>query len=1359
MKKLVFTMLIIFVTISQILAQTPQSFKYQAVVRDGAGTVIANQMVGFQLSILQTNETGNSVYTETFTTTTNSYGLVNLNIGEGTPVSGDFTTIDWGADSYFLKVELDETGGTNYTHIGTSKLNSVPYALHAKTAETAGNVFSGDYNDLNNTPDLSNYDSDVTDDFDGDYNSLTNKPTLQGDVTGNIELNKVEKIQGKNVSTNTPSSGQVLKWNGTEWAPAEDDVTGGSGVDGVVNSASFAGTTNKTLTLGRSNGLGSITANFTDEVDDADNNATNEIQILSISNDTIYLSDGGYVKLPAGFDGDYNNLTNQPTIPTNTSDLTNDSGFITNPDDADADATNELQTISKTGNTVTLSNSGGSFTDEVNDADASSTNELITNATLNGTDLQITDAGGTKTVDLSSLDNSGTDSQTLSVSGTSLTISGGNTVTLQDNVNDADADATNELQTLSEVLTEGNNAGSNNIDMNNQNITNAHILGLGSNTANYLDLYYGSIRDYFNSHGTNGQVLTSHEIGSDSYVKWETPADNSSTNELQVLNFSNDTLYLSDGGQVYMGAYGNLWNAHGNDIYNTNTRNVGVGLENPEGKLVVQGDSAVSDTLPLFEVKNKHGITVFAVYDGGIRMYVNDDPAKANNDKGGFAIGGYRLDKSITNEYMRVTPDSVRIYIKEENTNKANNDKGGFAIGGYRLDKTTPDDYLHVFSADTAYVIDTTAQMLWYPLKEAFLSGKVLVESSDSVGQNSWATGYVSKSIGDFSQALGNEARAYGESSTAIGYHANSIGNNSYSFGNYATAQDSGSYAIGSGAKATGLRSFALGSTGVDSSGTPTSSTIASGDYSYAIGMGARAYHKGSFAMGTETHATGSYSLGMGYKSFAGHDYSISIGYQNTCDAYMGAAIGAGNRCAYGYPSFTFGINNYAEQQGIAIGFSAKAFESYFGHAFSFGYNTIANENTMALGFNNIAKTEYETVVGVYNDTVPVNYYNPIFTIGAGTDNTHRKNIVTVTKSGMGIGTKAPEAPLDIETNSSGYALHIEENGTGTEEWQLGVNTSGDLNFYDGTTVRAVFKDYGYLGIGTTTPGSHRLAVKSSAGGVSGGTGYFENTASNGLSMIIINSNSSSTDNALLVTQKGTGDIASFDSYHGTTGWDREFRFTNTGDGRCDGSWIAGGADYAEFFPKADITKEYEVGDIITMSPIKAYTAEGATINNDKLILGVYSSNPAIIGNSQAEKDPENSVLVGLVGVIKTKINTENGPIKIGDFITISSTPKVGMKATENCMVVGRAMDNYDKDGTGLINVLVKVEWYYNTAEDDITSSGITDILKKQEQKINSLKQQNTAINNQNKEFNNSLNSLKAEVEQLKQILEVKAQK
>ncbi|MCK4465409.1 MAG: hypothetical protein KAU83_06835, partial [Bacteroidales bacterium] len=148
MKK-IYTLFLALIFTGSLIAQTPQSFKYQAVARDAGGDVVADQAVGMQISILTDSISGTSVYVETFTPTTNEFGLINLNIGTGTVVSGDFTTIDWSSDTYFVKVEMDITGGTTYEEYGTSQLLSVPYALHAKTA---ANTFSGNYNDLSGSP-------------------------------------------------------------------------------------------------------------------------------------------------------------------------------------------------------------------------------------------------------------------------------------------------------------------------------------------------------------------------------------------------------------------------------------------------------------------------------------------------------------------------------------------------------------------------------------------------------------------------------------------------------------------------------------------------------------------------------------------------------------------------------------------------------------------------------------------------------------------------------------------------------------------------------------------------------------------------------------------------------------------------------------------------------------------------------------------------------------------------------------------------------------------------------------------------------------------------------------------------------
>ena len=118
-------------------AQAPEKMSYQAVVRDADNALVTNQQVGMQISILQ----GSSpVYVETQTPTSNTNGLVSLEIGLGTVISGSFTAIDWSAGTYFIETETDPTGGTNYTITGTSQLLSVPYALYAKTSSDTAAV-------------------------------------------------------------------------------------------------------------------------------------------------------------------------------------------------------------------------------------------------------------------------------------------------------------------------------------------------------------------------------------------------------------------------------------------------------------------------------------------------------------------------------------------------------------------------------------------------------------------------------------------------------------------------------------------------------------------------------------------------------------------------------------------------------------------------------------------------------------------------------------------------------------------------------------------------------------------------------------------------------------------------------------------------------------------------------------------------------------------------------------------------------------------------------------------------------------------------------------------------------------------
>jgi hypothetical protein len=149
--KRIFTLIAALFLSSGIFAQFPQKMSYQCVVRNTSGDLISSQDVGIRISILQGSSTGTMVYQETFNPnpTTNVNGLLSIEIGSGTPVSGIFSDIDWSAGPYFLKTETDPTGGTSYSIVGTSQLLSVPYALHS---ETAANIFSGNYSDLTNLP-------------------------------------------------------------------------------------------------------------------------------------------------------------------------------------------------------------------------------------------------------------------------------------------------------------------------------------------------------------------------------------------------------------------------------------------------------------------------------------------------------------------------------------------------------------------------------------------------------------------------------------------------------------------------------------------------------------------------------------------------------------------------------------------------------------------------------------------------------------------------------------------------------------------------------------------------------------------------------------------------------------------------------------------------------------------------------------------------------------------------------------------------------------------------------------------------------------------------------------------------------
>jgi uncharacterized protein (TIGR02145 family) len=119
-------------------AQSPNMMSYQAIIRNSANQLIVSSQLGVRVSLLQGSATGTVVFRETYNPNpmTNSNGLLGLNIGSGVSITGSFGQVNWSQGPYFVQVEVDPTGGTNYSISSVSQLQSVPFALHAKTAES-----------------------------------------------------------------------------------------------------------------------------------------------------------------------------------------------------------------------------------------------------------------------------------------------------------------------------------------------------------------------------------------------------------------------------------------------------------------------------------------------------------------------------------------------------------------------------------------------------------------------------------------------------------------------------------------------------------------------------------------------------------------------------------------------------------------------------------------------------------------------------------------------------------------------------------------------------------------------------------------------------------------------------------------------------------------------------------------------------------------------------------------------------------------------------------------------------------------------------------------------------------------------
>ena len=125
-------------------AQAPQGFDFQGVARDAGGQVLSSQAIALRISLHAEAPGGPVAYQETHTLTTSPFGLFTIAVGAGTPTQGTFQAIAWGASSHFIQVEMDASGGSSFSDMGTTQLLSVPYALHARAVDCFSVSLLGD---------------------------------------------------------------------------------------------------------------------------------------------------------------------------------------------------------------------------------------------------------------------------------------------------------------------------------------------------------------------------------------------------------------------------------------------------------------------------------------------------------------------------------------------------------------------------------------------------------------------------------------------------------------------------------------------------------------------------------------------------------------------------------------------------------------------------------------------------------------------------------------------------------------------------------------------------------------------------------------------------------------------------------------------------------------------------------------------------------------------------------------------------------------------------------------------------------------------------------------------------------------
>jgi len=224
------------------MAQVPQSIPYQAVARNTAGNLIANQNVSLRFSIHDSTAGGTIIFQETQSVTTNVLGLFSVNIGAGTPVVGTFSTINWGTNSKFTQVEIDPTGGANYIDMGTQQMMSVPYSIYSKNAADSSAILRGAISTetsraINAETTLTNSISTETSRAEGEETNLSDSISIEKSRAEGVEATLQTNITNESTARATAISATQTSDKAYTDSSVASEATARTASDATLNTA------------------------------------------------------------------------------------------------------------------------------------------------------------------------------------------------------------------------------------------------------------------------------------------------------------------------------------------------------------------------------------------------------------------------------------------------------------------------------------------------------------------------------------------------------------------------------------------------------------------------------------------------------------------------------------------------------------------------------------------------------------------------------------------------------------------------------------------------------------------------------------------------------------------------------------------------------------------------------------------------------------------------------------------------------------------------------------------------------------------------------------------------------------------